>query len=120
MEFQNILIEVENKIATIIINRPKQLNALNKATISDLNNGLLAIKKDKNIRCVILTGSGEKAFVAGADIKEFAHFGIEEGKNLAQFGQENLFNLIEKLHPNEIKTKKTSNIFLFIKFSFLE
>ncbi|MBM78446.1 MAG: enoyl-CoA hydratase [Crocinitomicaceae bacterium] len=95
MEFQNILIDVKDGLATIIINRPKQLNALNKATIKDLNKGLLTLKEDNNVRCIILTGSGEKAFVAGADIKEFAHFGIEEGKKLAQIGQEKLFNLIE-------------------------
>ena len=95
MEFQNILIDVNDKIATITINRPKQLNALNKATIYDLNQGLLTLKKDKNIKCLIITGSGEKAFVAGADIKEFAHFGIEEGKKLAESGQEKLFDLIE-------------------------
>ena len=95
MEFQNILIDVNDKIATITINRPKQLNALNKATISDLNQGLISLKDNNDIRCLILTGSGEKAFVAGADIKEFAHFGVEEGKKLAEAGQENLFDLIE-------------------------
>lgn len=95
MEFQNILIDVNDKIATITINRPKQLNALNKATISDLNQGLISLKDNNDIRCLILTGSGEKAFVAGADIKEFAHFGVEEGKKLAESGQENLFDLIE-------------------------
>ena len=95
MEFQNILIDVNDKIATITINRPKQLNALNKATISDLNQGLISLRDNNDIRCLILTGSGEKAFVAGADIKEFAHFGVEEGKKLAESGQENLFDLIE-------------------------
>ena len=95
MEFQNILIDVNDKIATITINRPKQLNALNKATISDLNQGLISLRNNNDIRCLILTGSGEKAFVAGADIKEFAHFGVEEGKKLAESGQENLFDLIE-------------------------
>ncbi len=96
MEFQNILIDVNDKIATITINRPKQLNALNKATISDLNQGLLSLKENSNVKCLIITGSGEKAFVAGADIKEFAHFGVEEGKKLAESGQESLFDLIEK------------------------
>ena len=95
MEFQNILIDVNDKIATITINRPKQLNALNKATISDLNQGLISLRDNNDIRCLILTGSGEKAFVAGADIKEFAHFGVEEGKKLAESGQKNLFDLIE-------------------------
>lgn len=95
MEFQNILIDINDKIATITINRPKQLNALNKVTISELNQCLLKLKDKSSVRSIIITGSGEKAFVAGADIKEFAHFGIEEGKNLAQSGQEKLFDLIE-------------------------
>lgn len=95
MEFNNILMDKNDNIAIVTINRPKQLNALNKETISDLNQSLSALKDDRNIKCVIITGSGEKAFVAGADIKEFAHFGIEQGKELARSGQENLFDYIE-------------------------
>ncbi len=95
MEFNNILMDKNDNIAIVTINRPKQLNALNKETISNLNQSLSALKDDRNIKCVIITGSGEKAFVAGADIKEFAHFGIEQGKELARSGQENLFDYIE-------------------------
>jgi len=95
MEFNNILMDKNDNIAIVTINRPKQLNALNKETISNLNQSLSALKDDRNIKCVIITGSGEKAFVAGADIKEFAHFGIEQGKELARSGQENLFDFIE-------------------------
>ena len=95
MEFNNILMNKNDNVAIVTINRPKQLNALNKETISDLNQSLSALKDDRNIKCVIITGSGEKAFVAGADIKEFAHFGIEQGKELARSGQENLFDFIE-------------------------
>ena len=95
MEFNNILMNKNDNVAIVTINRPKQLNALNKETISDLNQSLSALKDDRNIKCVIITGSGEKAFVAGADIKEFAHFGIEQGKELARSGQENLFDYIE-------------------------
>jgi len=95
MEFNNILLDKNDNVAIVTINRPQQLNALNKETISDLNQSLSALKDDRNIKCVIITGSGEKAFVAGADIKEFAHFDVEQGKKLARSGQENLFDFIE-------------------------
>jgi len=95
MEFNNILFDKNDNVAIVTINRPQQLNALNKETISDLNQSLSTLKDDRNIKCVIITGSGEKAFVAGADIKEFAHFDIEQGKELARSGQENLFDFIE-------------------------
>lgn len=95
--YNNILVETENQIATITINRPKQLNALNKETISELSKALSEANKDSSIGVIILTGSGEKSFVAGADIKEFADFSIAEGGKLAQKGQETLFDLIENL-----------------------
>lgn len=95
MEFNNILVAVEDKIAQITINRPKQLNALNKETISDLHEALRTLASDDEVRVVILTGSGEKSFVAGADIKEFADFGVNEGTELAAKGQETLFDYIE-------------------------
>lgn len=95
--YNNILVETENQIATITINRPKQLNALNKETISELSKALSEANKDSSIGVIILTGSGEKSFVAGADIKEFADFSISEGGKLAQKGQETLFDLIENL-----------------------
>ena len=79
MEFNNILIGVENKISYITINRPKQLNALNSETIKELHNAITYSEADKEVRCILITGSGDKAFVAGADIKEFADFNIEEG-----------------------------------------
>lgn len=95
--YNNIFVETENQIATITINRPKQLNALNKETISELSKALSEANKDSSIGVIILTGSGEKSFVAGADIKEFADFSIAEGGKLAQKGQETLFDLIENL-----------------------
>jgi len=95
MNFTNLLIEIKENIAEIFINRPHQLNALNKETIDELHIAFSEIKKNNKIKCVIISGSGEKAFVAGADIKEFAHFNIEEGKKLASSGQEKLFNFIE-------------------------
>jgi enoyl-CoA hydratase len=97
MNYENILIATENNIATITINRPTKLNALNVATISDLNKAFKTLGKNDEIRVIILTGSGEKAFVAGADISEFANFSIEEGTQLAAEGQEKLFDFIENL-----------------------
>lgn len=97
MEYQNLEISVENKIATVIINRPKALNALNKSTIEELSNAFGELEKDEKVRVILLTGSGDKAFVAGADIKEFKDFDSTQGENLARKGQEILFNKVENL-----------------------
>jgi enoyl-CoA hydratase len=97
MNYENLLITIENNIATVVINRPTKLNALNIATINDLHKAIKVLGKNKEIQVILLTGSGEKAFVAGADISEFAHFTIEEGTQLASQGQELLFNFIENL-----------------------
>ena len=97
MSFENILVSQKERVQTITINRPNQLNALNKQTIQELNEALKAAEKDAGTRVIILTGSGEKAFVAGADIKEFAGFDAEQGKQLADQGQDLLFNLLEQL-----------------------
>ncbi len=95
MEFNNILVESGDKIAKLTINRPKQLNALNKETIAELHEAFEALAKDDSVRVLILTGRGEKSFVAGADIKEFADFSVNEGTELAANGQESLFDYIE-------------------------
>lgn len=97
MSYQNILVEQDGHIQTITINRPAQLNALNKATIEELHTALKAAGEDAATGVVILTGSGEKSFVAGADIKEFADFSVEQGKELAAKGQELLFSFIENM-----------------------
>ena len=97
MNYQNIAVEQQDRVQIITVNRPNQLNALNKATIQELHEALNIANKDQNTRVIILTGSGEKAFVAGADIKEFADFNIEQGQELAAQGQELLFNFIENL-----------------------
>ena len=97
MNYENILISTENNIATITINRPTKLNALNKATIQELHSAFEAAGKNDAIRVIILTGSGEKAFVAGADISEFANFSVTEGAQLAKQGQELLFDFVENL-----------------------
>ncbi len=95
MNFENILVSISNKVATITINRPTKLNALNKATIFDLHSCLQNLQIDTDIRVVLITGSGEKAFVAGADIAEFADFSGAEGAELAAQGQALLFDFIE-------------------------
>lgn len=95
--YNNILTEQNGHILTITINRPSQLNALNKETISELNKALNEANEASEVGVVIITGSGEKSFVAGADIKEFAHFSIAEGGELAQSGQDKLFTFIENM-----------------------
>ena len=97
MEYNNILAENKGNVAYITINRPSQLNALNKETISELNGALSAANSDARIGAVILTGSGEKAFVAGADIKEFADFSVEKGQALSAEGHKLLFDFIEQM-----------------------
>lgn len=95
--YNNILTETSGQVLRITINRPNQLNALNKETISELHEALKAADSDTGVGVIIITGSGEKSFVAGADIKEFAHFTIAEGGQLAQNGQDILFTFIENL-----------------------
>ena len=95
MDYKNILFESKNAIAYITVNRPKQLNALNTETIAELSSVITITEKDKTIRCIIITGAEDKAFVAGADIKEFANYSQSEGENLARKGQEILFDLLE-------------------------
>ena len=95
MNYNNILLKILDNISYITINRTNQLNALNSETIKELNSAILYSEDNKDVRCIILTGSGTKAFVAGADIKEFAGYSTEEGENLARKGQEQLFDLLE-------------------------
>lgn len=97
MNYENIFIEHEKGIATITINRPTKLNALNKATIHELNHVFYALETNSEVKVIILTGSGEKAFVAGADISEFANFSEKQGKELAKQGQDLLFDFVENL-----------------------
>ena len=97
MELKNILVEHEKATATITINRPEKLNALNKETIQELHDVLSLLETNENVRTIIITGSGEKAFVAGADISEFAHFSEKQGAELARKGQELLFDFVENM-----------------------
>jgi enoyl-CoA hydratase/carnithine racemase len=96
MTYENILLEKKNGIAYVTINRPKVLNALNMATVEELRAVFHDIKTDEAIRVAILTGAGEKAFVAGADINELAQQDAVNGKKYAHRGQ-NVLNLIENL-----------------------
>lgn len=97
MTYDNILSDYQNGITSICINRPKKLNALNKATIEELHKAFKIADQDSNTKVIIITGSGEKAFVAGADISEFADFNVENGGKLAAKGQELLFDFVENL-----------------------
>ena len=97
MSYTNLLIEDSDQTRVITINRPAQLNALNSQTISELSQALKEAEGDKAIKVIIVTGSGEKAFVAGADIKEFATFSVEEGKKLSKEGHDKLFDLLQNL-----------------------
>lgn len=97
MSYQNILVSIQEQIALITINRPDKLNALNMATIAELHQVLISIEDDPQVRVVILTGSGNKAFVAGADIAEFMNFSVKQGQQLAQEGQSKLFDYIAQM-----------------------
>lgn len=96
MEFKNILLEKEDNLAIVTINRPKALNALNSETLADLDLVITDIENDRNIYCVIITGSGEKAFVAGADISEMKDLSEEQGKEFGILGNR-VFRRLEKL-----------------------
>ncbi|MCS3532352.1 enoyl-CoA hydratase-related protein [Chryseobacterium sp. JUb7] len=97
MNYENILLEKQDKISLITINRPESLNALNAKTIQELSSAFDALNSDNSCRVIIITGSGEKSFVAGADIKEFSDFGQQKAEELARNGHKNLFNKIENL-----------------------
>ena len=95
MAFENILLERKGRIQYITINRESKLNALNKATLAELHIVLTNSFNDSDVGGLIITGAGQKAFVAGADISEFAAFDAVAGKALASEGQTKVFNLIE-------------------------
>lgn len=97
MEFYNLIYEPKDKCVLITINRPKKLNALNGDLIEELNHVLRYANEDDAVRAVVITGSGDKAFVAGADIKELSGFSEKEGEELARRGQALLFDFIENM-----------------------
>lgn len=95
MEYKNILLDINEHIALVTLNRPDKLNALNHQTLVELKEVFEKLKADENVFVIIITGSGEKAFVAGADISEINKLNMLEGKVFAEFGQ-SVFSLIEK------------------------
>ncbi|PKA82843.1 enoyl-CoA hydratase [Ulvibacter sp. MAR_2010_11] len=97
MSYKNLLSETQNGITTITINRPAKLNALNRETIKELHEAFKKADADKKIKVIIVTGSGEKAFVAGADISEFSDFSVAQGEQLAAEGQAKLFDFVAHL-----------------------
>jgi enoyl-CoA hydratase len=94
MNFENILVEIREPLATVTLNRPKVLNALNQATFTELEGAFTALAANEGVRAVLITGMGEKAFAAGADIQELATLSPTEGQQLAARGQR-IFDLIE-------------------------
>lgn len=97
MNFQNILLEEKENIAIVTLNRPDKLNALNSDTLSELETVFTYLNEKEDIRAIILTGSGDKAFVAGADIAELNTLDMIQGKEFAEKGQA-VFNLIENMN----------------------
>ncbi|QNJ97406.1 enoyl-CoA hydratase/isomerase family protein [Constantimarinum furrinae] len=97
MKYNNILVAQNEHIATITINRPSKLNALNKATINELHDAFKTADSNRSVKVIIITGAGEKAFVAGADISEFADFSVAQGQDLAAQGQAVLFDYVAHL-----------------------
>lgn len=95
MAYQNLITTVKDNILYVTINREKALNALNKDTLTELAEVIVYANETDEVLGVILTGAGEKAFVAGADIKEFSDYTGKQGEELARNGQEKVFNAIE-------------------------
>lgn len=96
MELKNVILEKGNNIATVIINRPKALNALNSETLKDIDAVLENLENDKDVYAVILTGAGDKAFVAGADISEMKDLNEEQGREFGILGNK-VFRRLENL-----------------------
>ena len=88
MDFNNLLTKKENGIGWVIIHRPDKLNALNNETVRELKTAFSTFKDDPDVKVVIMTGSGEKAFIAGADIGELSELGEAEGRTYVLQGQE--------------------------------
>ena len=97
--YQTLFTTIENNILTITINRADKLNALNKMVMAELEEAITDLEKDENVKAAIITGSGQKAFVAGADISEFMGLTNSEGMDLARRGQEIFFKIENASKP---------------------
>ncbi len=96
MAYENLLFEIKDPIAYITFNRPKVLNALNRKTVEELGDALDRARDDSSVRVLILTGAGEKSFIAGADINQLAQRTPIDGKEFSLFGQE-IFHRLETM-----------------------
>jgi enoyl-CoA hydratase len=96
MEYKNIIFKIEEQIATITFNRPEVLNALNEASLKEFSHAIDKVAADEGIRVLILTGAGDKSFVAGADIKEFLKFNVLKAKIFSEMGH-GIVNKLQKL-----------------------
>src|SRR6476646_5570228 len=96
MSFENLLIERDAGVAIVTVNRPKVLNALNTQTLDELRRAILELQRDEAIHAVVLTGAGEKSFIAGADINELAVQSPTGGREHAATGQ-HVLDLIEQM-----------------------
>jgi enoyl-CoA hydratase len=96
MSFDNLLVQREARVAVLTVQRPQRLNAIDASTIEEIRQAILDFQRDDTVRCVIVTGAGDKAFVAGADINELAHDTPETARMRALAGQ-HVFDLIEQL-----------------------
>jgi enoyl-CoA hydratase len=98
MTYEQLDLKIEDRIAVLTIAREKKLNALDSATIQELHQAFSALDADKEVRVIVLTGQGQKAFVAGADIAEFSSFNQQQGEALSRSGHEKLFAFVENLN----------------------
>ena len=95
MKYKTLKVNIQKQLGWITINRPKKLNALNRETLAELHHALAFLEEDDNVRLLVIRGSGDTAFVAGADIQELADLSTEEGATLAQLGNQQVFDYIE-------------------------
>ena len=94
-EYKTIILEESNSVGILKLNRPKKLNALNIETFSEIDHAVKSSVSNPEVRLIVITGVGDKAFVAGADIKEFVKFTMEEGFQLSESGHKILTETIE-------------------------
>ena len=95
MKYKTLKVKTQKRVGWITINRPKKLNALNRETLAELHRALAVLEEDDNVRLLVIRGAGDTAFVAGADIRELAELTPVEGVDLAQQGNQQVFDYIE-------------------------